>query len=213
MTESSPTPTPTPRRSRTERGTDTRAAILAATEAVLLAEGIEGVSIRKVAERCGFTAPTIYHHFGDKTGLIDTVLEERFREVLAIMQAIERGPDAAVYMRETGQAFIAFALENPDHYRLLSVPRGADQAVPSAEQARDLVKGALEDLAREGTLATADIEEAFQLVWAVMHGVISLHLMAPRSEISKNLAALSFDVMEAGLFRKKSSARRQEESP
>jgi len=138
------TPSPTSRRSRHERGGDSRAAILAAAEAVLLAEGIEGVSIRKVAERCGYTAPTIYHHFGDKKGLIDTLLEERFQKVLAIMQEIERGPDVAVYLRERGRAFMAFALENPDHYRLLSVPRSAEQVVPSAQRARDLVKRARE---------------------------------------------------------------------
>ena len=58
-------PTPRPR-----RGADSRLAILAATETLLLEHGAEGVSIRRVSKLSGFSAPTIYHHFGDKRGLI-----------------------------------------------------------------------------------------------------------------------------------------------
>lgn len=197
---------------RRRRPADSRSAILAAAEASLLADGIEGLSIRRVAERCGYTAPTIYHHFGDKTGLVDAVLERRFRQVLELMRSIERGPDTARYLREMGLAFVRFALANRDHYRLLSVPRSEDESVPSAEAARELVKGALEDLAREGTLATANIEEAFQTTWAMLHGVISLSLLRPRSEVPESLLQLAFEVVERGLLRGGPRARRRSRS-
>jgi len=187
---------------REARSPDSRAAILEAAEAVLLDQGVEGVSIRKVSERCGFTAPTIYHHFGDKKGLIDALLEARFAVVLGLMTSIERASDPAAYLMEMARAFVRFALDSPSHYRLLTVPRLDDDVVPSAEAARELVKGALEDLAREGTLATPDIDEAFQIVWLMLHGLISLHLIRPSYEHSADLVERTFEVMKAGLLRR-----------
>jgi len=192
----------TTERSR-RRPSSARRQILDAAETLLLERGVEGVSIRNVSEGCGFSAPTIYHHFGDKTGLIDALLEEHFRLVLDVMNAIPRGPDAALYLREMACAFVRFSLQNPDYYRLLSTPRleKAD-TIPSAEAARELVKHALEELAREGTLATPDVEAAFQATWAVLHGLISLHLIHPDYEFAENLVELAFDMVEGGLLRK-----------
>jgi AcrR family transcriptional regulator len=183
-------------------------AILEAADAVLLEEGVDGVSIRRVSRRCGFTAPTIYHHFGDKTGLIDGVLEERFRAVLERMSAIPRGGDPAQTLREMARVFVRFALANPDHYRLLSVPRSPGAApIPSAEAARELVKGALEDLARAGALGTSDTEAAFQVLWAVLHGLISLHLTRPDYAFAEDLMETAFEMVERGLLRRGEAAR------
>ena len=194
-----PTSSPTPLRRRPSAAP---AAILEATEALLLDQGVEGVSIRKVSKRCGYTAPTIYHHFGDKSGLIDALLEERFRVVRELMAAIPRGGDPARRLREMARAFLRFALENPDHYRLLSTPRDAGSGgVPSAEAARDLVKGSLEELASQGTLLTRDTEAAFQVIWATLHGLISLYLTRPDYDFSDNLVDLAFDMVESGLLR------------
>ena len=176
-------------------------AVLAATEALLLEGGVEAVSIRRVSSRCGYSAPTIYHHFGDKTGLIDAVLERRFHRMLELMGEIPRGDDAALYLREMSIAFLRFALANPDHYRLLTVTRAG--AVPSAELARDLVKRALGDLLREGTLATPDLDGAFQVLWSMLHGLISLHLLS-RDDLADGLVELALDTVERGLLRRTS---------
>ena len=67
---------------REQQRSDARRAILAAAESILVEDGYEQFSMRRLAERCGYTAPTIYHYFGDKLGLLDAVLETRFRELL-----------------------------------------------------------------------------------------------------------------------------------
>lgn len=199
MAPSTPTATlRTPRR----RASTTPVEILRATEAVLLEVGEERLSIRRVSERCGYSAPTIYHHFGDKKGLIANLLEERFRVVYQLMRDIPRQQDAALHLRKMAGAFIEFSLENPSHYRLLTTPRPeSDPDVPSAEAAQGLVKLALKELAREGTLATSDTEAAFQVLWAVVHGLISLHLILPDARVAEDLVDLAFDMVEKGLLR------------
>ena len=84
--------------------------MLAATEALLLEGGVDAVSIRRVSSRCGYSAPTIYHHFGDKNGLVAAVLERRFRRHLDMMRSIPRGDDAALYLRKMAVEFLRFAL-------------------------------------------------------------------------------------------------------
>ena len=190
------------------RPSATPAEILKATQALLLETGIEGVSIRRVSERCGYSAPTIYHHFGDKRGLIDALLEERFRVIHELMAAIPSDGDPAGHLRKMAQAFVRFAVENPSHYQLLMAPGLANvEAVPSAEAARALAKSALEKLAAQGTLATSDIDAAFQVLWAVLHGVISLYLTEPEREVSAQLDELAFDVIEHGLLRRHAGPR------
>ncbi len=189
----------TPRR----RASPAPVEILRATEAVLLEVGEGRLSIRRVSERCGYSAPTIYHHFGDKKGLIASLLEERFRVVYQLMRDIPRRQDAALHLREMASAFIEFSLENPSHYRLLTTPRPeSDPDVPSAAAARGLVKVALKELAREGTLATSDTEAAFHVLWAVLHGLISLQLILPDARVAEDLVDLALDMVEKGLLRR-----------
>jgi len=202
MTTSSHRPQP----ANTPRGrtpSSAPAEIIAATEAILLEVGSAGLSIRKVSERSGYTAPTIYHHFGDKTGLVDAVLEPRFREIHELMAQIPGGDDPAKDLRDIAAAFIGFALDNPDHYRLLTTPRpeGAPP-VPSAEAAQELVKRRLEELAAAGDLATPDVEAAYQVTSAVILGVISFHLNRPADEpIAPGFLELALDTVERGILR------------
>ena len=185
-----------------------RRAILDATAALLLEGGSARISIRRVSERCGFKAPTIYHHFRDKTGLIDALLEERFAELFARLQRVPRHPDPPRYLRSLARAFVEFGLENPNHYALLSAPRLApDELLPSAEAARELVFGALSAVAESGTLHTPDLESAFQLAWVVLHGVVSLRISRPGYAWSEDLVELALDVIERGLLGTETGAR------
>ena len=74
-------PRPTPEKAgvaqqrRLQYREDARRAILDAAEELLVEGGLEGFSMRRLADRCGYTAPTIYHYFRDKPGLIASVLE------------------------------------------------------------------------------------------------------------------------------------------
>src|SRR5262249_23213265 len=78
---------------RTRQREEARRAILDATEAILLEDGEELLSIRKLALRCGYTAPTIYHYFRDKDGLNDALLEERFSRLLQRIRRVPLAPD------------------------------------------------------------------------------------------------------------------------
>jgi len=173
---SQPAETPSEIRRNQQRAT-VRRRILTATEALLVNEGYEGFSMRRLVDRCGYTAPTIYHHFGDKAGLIDTLLEERFREMAERIDRVPEFEDSAVQLRAQLLAFVEFGLENPTHYSLLMAPRPADVSPPeTTEQSRKRIELTLSRLAREGRLRIDDIEEAVQCIWVILHGLISTRI-------------------------------------
>lgn len=193
--------TPSERR-RAQQRAGARRAILEATEALLLEAGYEAFSMRRLADRCGYTAPTIYHHFGDKNGLIDALLEERFQQMLAVIREVPDGDDPADTLREMFRAYARFGLENPTLYRLLEMARPNREEPPeSAEQSRALIEGPLIALARSGRLATRDLELALQTIWVTLHGLVSLRISRPEHDWCDGLDDFALDTLLGGLVR------------
>jgi AcrR family transcriptional regulator len=204
--EPRPTETPAERRRQQQRE-DARRAILDATEALLVGDGYERFSMRRLADRCGYTAPTIYHYFGDKRGLLDTVLDERFQRVLSRIREIPRGGDPVQSLRQMLEVFARFGIENPTHYRLLTAPRPENSPDPeSAEALRAALEQRIGELHAAGRLETDDIEEAFQVIWVVIHGLISLRINLPDYEWKERLLEHSLDLLLRGLLRRGTAA-------
>ncbi len=193
--------TPAERR-RLRQRTDAQRAILDATEALLVEDGYEQFSMRRLVERCGYTAPTIYRYFGDKRGLIDALLEERIRRLLSRFRGIPSERDPVETVRALAEEFVRFGLENPTHYRLLTAYRPeSEPRPPAAEEAEAFFEQPLEVLIRDGRLVTKDLEEAKQCLWALLHGVISLRTSRPDYAWSSSLLATSLQALLHGLVR------------
>ncbi len=174
-----------------------RRAIIEATEALMLEGDGDDFSIRRVATRCGYSAPTIYHYFGDKDGLIDALLEERFQQLVRRVRQVERRADPLEYLRELAWAFVDFGLRNPTFYRLLTKAR---QRVPAAEEARDIMQAPLLELAAEGRLLTRDVKTAQQAAWAMLHGLTDLQIQRPDDPWTKNLNEEAIDLFLRGMI-------------
>jgi AcrR family transcriptional regulator len=85
---------PETRAERRERATaDTRASILAAARATLLAVGYANLSTRAVAEAAEVPLSQIHYHFGSKQQLILAVLEAENERLLARQRAMYAGPE------------------------------------------------------------------------------------------------------------------------
>jgi AcrR family transcriptional regulator len=196
------TPETASERRRLQHREDARRAILDATEALLVESGFEAFSMRRLAERCGYTAPTIYHYFADKKGLFDTLLEERFRRMVETLRRVRRSDDPVETLLAVGQACVRFGLRNPSQVQLLTALRPDPTEPPqSSVEARELIEAPLAELARQGRLLVRDTEEAFQCLWIVMHGAMSMLLTRPDYAWSKNLVRASLTAMLRGIIR------------
>jgi AcrR family transcriptional regulator len=200
-------------RRRLQSRADARRAILDATEALVVEDGLDAFSMRRLAERCGYTAPTIYHYFGDKQTLIDELVEERCRVLLRGLKRVPVGPDAVENLRAMTLAFVRFGLRYPTHYRLLSVPIDEERTPPpSAEAARMLMQSPLEKLAAEGRVP-AGVEAAGQALWAYLHGHILLRTSRPHHAWEKGVLEIGLDALLGGLIAPSGGARARAASP
>ncbi len=75
-----------PRRRRTPQAA--RADILAAAERLLAEAGIEAVQVRAVARLAGMTDAGVSHHFGDRQGLLQALIEDAGARLRAATDAI-----------------------------------------------------------------------------------------------------------------------------
>lgn len=190
------------KRRRAQNRDEARRMILDATEALLAEEGYEGFSMRKLVERCGYAAPSIYHHFGDKRGLIDALLESRFRKLVDELEGVPASADPTESMRELSRAFVRFGLRNSAHYTMLSAPlRGEkDQPVPAAEEARRILETPAEEVFARGEFAVDDLEVVRQSLWGLIHGLITLQGSRPDHAWSGDLFDVAFEAMLVGLL-------------
>ncbi len=191
--------TPTQRR-RAGRRRNPKQDILRATESLLLDRGLDGFSIRRLSERCGYRAPTIYHYFGDRRGLLDALLEERFSGLLEQLERVPLGGDELADLRALSRALVAFGLANPSHYAVLAAPRAEGEPAPAASDvARRILEKPFESLHRSGRLVTREVETAQQSLWVFLHGFITLHVTRPDMQWSPDLLDAGLDALLGGL--------------
>jgi AcrR family transcriptional regulator len=175
----------TERRERERQELRTR--ILDAARELFAEQGYDAVTMRGIADRIEYSPTAIYFHFKDKQALLrelcDTdfaTLAQKFRSIAAIADPIER-------LRQIGRVYAAFALEYPNHYRLMFMtpqPPGmtaADSRITKGNPEEDayafLRSTAAEAIAR-GRLRPeyGDADLVSQMVWAGVHGAVSLHM-------------------------------------
>jgi AcrR family transcriptional regulator len=93
----------------------TKDRILAAAGAVLEREGIEGLTIRKVAQRAQLSPMALYRHFADKDALLNALMEEGLAAWEKIVGGI-RAQDPLEWLKAVAEAHLAFALAQPHRY-------------------------------------------------------------------------------------------------
>jgi len=180
------------RHRRDQEKQELRQAILTAAGELFLEQGYERFSLRKVAERIGYSPTTIYLYFRDKDDLLFTVVEEgyvRFSQQLAA--AAEGQVDPWERLIALGRAYVAFGLEHPVYYQLMFMqrvdflmqkPRGESQPrIASFQILRQTVQQAIDD----GILRPGDAENYSDVLWALVHGMVSLAISMPMFDAAR----------------------------
>jgi AcrR family transcriptional regulator len=143
--------------SRSYHHGDLRAALLAAAGEMLEKQGLASLSLREVARRAGVSHNAPYRHFPDRDSLLAALAAQGFEQ---FGDALARRP-----RREMGEAYVEFALEHPQRFRLMfSGVRGA-----SDHRAYEALKTSFADLGEGADYAAA-------AAWGLVHGLAHLLL-------------------------------------
>ena len=95
-----------------------REQILKAARAIVLKEGFEGLSMRKIAQAIEYSPATIYMHFQCREEIARQLTREAFGELLAYFAPLTSIKDPMERVRAFGKAYIEFGLTRPESYRL-----------------------------------------------------------------------------------------------
>ena len=137
---------------------DLRAALLRTAGEMLEKEGLAALSLREVARRAGVSHNAPYRHFPDRDSLLAALAEEGYQR---FADALEKRP-----RREMGEAYVDFALEHPERFRLMFGGR-----VPGKDpRAYEALKKSFADLGEE------DAGYAAAAAWGLVHGLAHLLL-------------------------------------
>jgi AcrR family transcriptional regulator len=208
-----------PRERREREREEIRGRILDAARELFVSEGVEAVTMRRIAERIEYSPTAIYFHFRDKEALLNELCDCDFRSFAHGFVEIAKIADPVERLRVAGKAYADFGLQNPSHYRLMFMtPKQAEgnlehKGNPS-EDAYAFLKGIVVELMATGRLREEldDVELVAQIIWAGIHGVTSLEIakcndawvdwrpIAPRVD-------MAIDVLLRGLLRPGTAGR------
>ncbi|MEO8812983.1 MAG: TetR/AcrR family transcriptional regulator [Caulobacteraceae bacterium] len=157
---------------------DLSRALIQAGRRILEAEGPSALSLRAVAREAGVSPAAPYHHFKDKTDLLEAVAQEGWSELgAAIAEARAHAPDAANALTGIGVAYICFARENPALYRIMYRSACDRETMPDHAKDADSGWGQVREAIVEAGVDPAD-EREIQLStiasWCAAHGVAEM---------------------------------------
>ena len=159
----------------------TRERLLASAAQLLVASRGDEVTTRAICESAGVGAPTLYHHFGSKQGLLDAVVSHAFDSYLARKRSHESSGDAESDIRDGWDDHVEFGRENPVFYALMYGQVRPGWQPPAAREAAAMLTGLFTRLAAEGRLATTPAQASTQLLAANTGFTLAL-ITAPAGE-------------------------------
>jgi AcrR family transcriptional regulator len=163
--------------------TELREKILATAREMFASEGVEAVTMRKIADRIEYSATAIYQYFPDKDALLREICERDFTALAQQSLRVAREPDPVERLRKLGRAYVEFALKHPSSYRLLFMtPKAAEpnlerRGVPERD-AYALLRSVVQECIEQGRLSKKswDAELVAQTLWAGVHGLCALEI-------------------------------------
>ena len=176
---------------------DLRITLLNAANVLLKETGIEGLSLRKLADKVGVSRTAPYHHFKDKNQLLCAIAEKGFvqwqQDAANIFNQTELSPKEKY--RQFFHGYISYAADNPELYDLMfgrtiwkqnsATSELRNAAYPSFHHQVKMTKKWQE----QGLMPSGeDTLRLSQVTWGTMHGIARLlidGIYADRSHIDE----------------------------
>ena len=178
-----------PKERREREREEIRTRILDAARELFANEGVESVTMRRIADRIEYSPTAIYFHFRDKEALLAELCDCDFRSFAHGFIEIAQIADPVERLRAAGRAYVSFGLNNPSHYRLMFMTPKTTEASTIAkgnpeEDSYAFLKGIVAELMAQGRFRDdiTDVDLAAQVMWSAMHGLVSLEIAKCKDE-------------------------------
>lgn len=156
--------------------------ILDIAETIITEEGIENLSVRKIAARLNQTPGILYHYFKDKEAVMAAIVERGYQEILAVIREKAKDTDPAVRLRNGLAGYLRLMIQKRDIFLLLmqskdtAIQERVNILCPGTGDKKESI-GSLCATLREGVesgcFRDVKIELRAQVIWSGAYGLIS----------------------------------------
>jgi len=167
-----------------------REALLRATEELIAEVGPDGFTMADACRRAGVSQAAPYRHFADRNALLEAVCMRGFEALAEATGAAKEGhsPGTVEHILAGGRGYLAFALEQPERFRLMFGQKPDIKARPDVEQTgracfQHLLESVALYLVAQGRGGEDPLPVALRL-WSLVHGVASLAIDGPLAIIA-----------------------------
>ena len=159
----------------------TEALILDAARDLMAEGGVAALSMRIVAQRAGLSATAIYHYFENKEELVNRVVMGGYVKFGRYVERVleEHAAGSKERLHALGEAYLRFALENREHFRVLfniQNPSPREIADLPSGGGYDLLRRCVVDAMESGSIRSADPDLVAHYLWSLVHGLVTLRL-------------------------------------
>ncbi len=162
---------------------------------LFLDRGFENITIRHIAEKIEYSPATIYLYFKNKDEILYTLRREGFEELYRRQKESLKLKDPMKRLLMQGEAYISFALENPEYYDLMFMMRGPATGIKEMNckdiglESYEMLKNNVKECMESGLFPDTNIDVAAFSLWSYVHGIASLlirdrGIMFPQEEIN-----------------------------
>jgi AcrR family transcriptional regulator len=157
-------------------------ALLSSAADILESEGPDGLSVRRIAAAAGVAPMGVYNHFESKFGIVEALYVQGFDRLGDAMATMDQIDDPAEALLQGARAYRALALAHPMAYQVMflrAVPgfEPSDPALTSCTRGFDCLVATVGRAIRAGVIAPGSPTETAQMIWAGIHGWVSLELL------------------------------------
>jgi AcrR family transcriptional regulator len=174
---------------RARQRTLLRQEILDAARDILVRDGYEGLSMRKVAEKIDYSPTAIYLHFQDRDELVFQVCQDLMAGLVRELRRLEeQTTDPLAGLRKGLRTYIDFGLTHREHYTAAFIiphattpemeARYNDPASMTGQAFGILVKMVVACMEKK-KIAASDPMVTSRALWAAIHGITALLITIP----------------------------------
>ena len=155
--------------------------ILRTAAAIHREEGLDALSLRRVAEAVGVTPMALYHHFDNKDALLDALVAQGFARLEQYFARAAARRTPMTRLRAGVVAYREFALDERRLFELMylvprpNVPPAPASLATTPSPSFGALIAAVGEAMEQGRLRRGVPAETILLVWATVHGLITLH--------------------------------------
>lgn len=147
---------------------------------LFLRDGIDAVTMRKIAGKIKYSPGTIYNYFADKNEIFLALRQDGFALFRSYQERSRGHKIARKRILAHGRAYLEFALENPRLYELMFIVKAPmDKVAGDIEKSKSIqsfqyLKDDITSCMREGLIKKVNADIAALSFWSFGHGLASL---------------------------------------